>query len=325
MPRAWGLLTGVAVAAPFVLGTFAAAADDPDVVFRFQDPQVVESSGLVVQDGLFVTTNDSGDTGRVFSVDPATGETVGVTTWADAPLDVEALAPGTNGRVWVADIGDNEAVRSSVEVARVAIGRGEREGAAATYELAYPKRPADAETLLAHPVTGRLYVATKGVFGGDLYAAPRELDPDGVNELKRLDRIIPIATDGAFFPDGRHLVLRDYGRAVIYTFPGLEVVADLDLPEQEQGEGIAVSPEGEVFVSSEGRQAPVLRVPLPPAVREQVEAPVATTPSPTVPGSREGRELPETTDTGRPRLPWFVGGWIGLGVIVAVMFALRRR
>ena len=99
-------LTAALVAVPFLVGALATtAAADPDVVFRFQDPQVVESSGLVVQDGLFVTTNDSGDTGRVFSIDPATGDTVGVTRWSEEPVDVEALAPGGNGRVWVADIG----------------------------------------------------------------------------------------------------------------------------------------------------------------------------------------------------------------------------
>ena len=49
-------------------------------VTQFEDPaEIVESSGLVVDDGLLVTTNDSGDCGRVFTVDPATGETVGVT------------------------------------------------------------------------------------------------------------------------------------------------------------------------------------------------------------------------------------------------------
>ena len=87
-----------------------AAAPPPDegrVVFRFQDPAIVEASGLVVQDGLFLTTNDSGDTGRVFAVDPDTGRTTGVTTWASEPQDVEALAPAGGGEVWVGDIGDN--------------------------------------------------------------------------------------------------------------------------------------------------------------------------------------------------------------------------
>ena len=67
-----------------------------------------------------VTTNDSGDTGRVFTVDPATGETVGTTDWGNDPQDVEALAPLDDNDVWVGDIGDNAESRDSVQVAPVA-------------------------------------------------------------------------------------------------------------------------------------------------------------------------------------------------------------
>lgn len=319
-------LSAVAVAVPFLLGTLGAStAADADEVFRFQDPQIVESSGLVVQDGLFLTTNDSGDTGRVFAVDPDTGRTVGVTTWSEDPVDVEALAPGGNNRVWVGDIGDNPAERESVLVARVAVGLGERTGAAATYELRYPEYAADAETLLAHPVTGRLYIATKGVLGGELFAAPEQLDPDRSHRLTSLGPILPIATDGAFFPDGEHLVLRDYGRAVVYTFPGLERVGDVALPDQEQGEGIAVDARGRVFVSSEGQRSPVYEVPLPAELRDRVVPdPGAAEPS-LPPGSRIDSELPETTAAQRPGWPWFLGGWLGLMVVVALMYSLRRR
>lgn len=320
-------LTALLVALPFVAGTLATtgAATPDDVVFRFQDPQVVESSGLVVQDGLFLTTNDSGDTGRVFVVDPDSGETVGVTDWAESPVDVEALAPGGNGRVWVGDIGDNTGSRDAVSVARVAVGLGERTGAAAAYTLVYPEFPADAETLLAHPVTGRLYVATKGVFGGELFEAPRELDTSRDNRLRALGDVMPIATDGAFFPDGKHLVLRDYGRAVFYAFPSLERVGEVDLPEQEQGEGIAVDAAGRVFVSSEGQREPVLEVRVPTALRDTLVPPAAEPSLTPPPGTRQGAELPETTAAQRPRWPWFLGGWLGVLAIMGLVFSLRRR
>ena len=86
------LLAGLLVV-PFLLGAAVAPTDQAQVAFSFRDNDIVESSGLAVVDGLVVTTNDSGDTGRVFTVDPGTGETVGVTEWADDPTDVEALAP----------------------------------------------------------------------------------------------------------------------------------------------------------------------------------------------------------------------------------------
>ncbi len=331
-------LAAVAVAVPFLIGTVAvASSDEPEVVFRFQDPAIVESSGLVAQEGLFLTTNDSGDSGRVFAVDPDSGRTVGVTRWSDEPVDVEALAPAGPGEVWVGDIGDNAGSRPSVEVARVPVGVGPRDVRAPSYELGWRGVARDAETLLAHPVTGRLYVASKSIFGGALYAAPEQLAEDRVNRLTRLGRVLPIATDGAFFPDGEHLVLRDYGRAVFYSFPGLEVVGEVDLPEQQQGEGIAVNAGGNVFVSSEGSRSPVLEVALPSSLREtvagsaQVEpttiaSPASPIPTPgPAPGSREGVELPQTADTERPAWPWVATGWLGLGVIVALVLALRRR
>jgi hypothetical protein len=67
-------------------------------------------------------------------------------------------------------------------------------------------------------------------------------------------------TDGAFFPDGRHYVLRGYGSAEVYTYPGNERVASFRLPAQRQGEGIAVDSDGWVHVSSEGQHSRVLRV-----------------------------------------------------------------
>lgn len=326
-------VAGVVVAVPFLLGTVATAdapAGEGQVVFRFEDPDIVESSGLVAQQDLFATTNDSGDSGRVFAVDAATGRTVGVTTWAAEPVDVEALAPAGPGEVWVGDIGDNPGSRPSIAVSRVPVGPGERDVRTAAYQLRYPGGARDAETLLAHPVTGRVYVASKSVFGGMLYAAPTELDQGRVNELSPLGAVLPIATDGAFFPDGEHLVLRDYGRAVVYTFPALEAVGEVDLPEQQQGEGIAVDADGAVFVSSEGRRAPVLEIELPEFLRETVSAapvePLEPSADPSAPpGSREGVELPQSPATDRPAYPWVLTGWLGLGVIVALLVALSRR
>ncbi|GAA2146315.1 hypothetical protein GCM10009844_22240 [Nocardioides koreensis] len=324
------VLAGILVV-PFVMGAAAAPSHPGRVELTFRDPAIVESSGLVLQDGLFLTTNDSGDSGRVFAVDPATGRTVGVTTWSEDPTDVEALAPAGRGAVWVGDIGDNTASRDGVQVTRVPVGRGDRTADATTYELTYPEGAVNAETLLADPSTGRLYVATKNVFGGSLYEAPARLDPEGPNRLREVGPVLPIATDGAFFPDGRHVILRDYSRAVVYTFPALEEVGSFRLPDQDQGEGLAVAADHTVYVSSEGQDQPVLRVPLPADVRRAV-APASASPTaaPTASPSsgtfsREGRELPEQEYTDRPAWPWFLTAWVVLGGLVVLVRSLRRR
>ncbi len=331
------------------MGLGAAGADTGSVeVFRFQDSEIVESSGLVVAGERAFTINDSGDTGRVFTVDLATGETTGVTYWADGPTDVEALAPGRNGRVWVGDIGDNTRSRTSIQVTSVPVGDGDRTVDEKTVDLVYPDGSHDAEALLAHPVTGRLYVVTKGVFGGEIYAAPTAMDDDAPHLLRLLGQAPGIVTDGAFFPDGRHVVLRTYSSAVIYSFPELDRIGSFDLPKQQQGEGVAVTSNQDVYVSSEGQQAPVLRVPLPSELRaamNRVPSQTPTTPgsstgpttsaTPATPGSSSTTSadaVPERTDLTDPGdqvrrsdVWWWLGGGVLLvGLLLVLVRSLRR-
>lgn len=318
---------GVAAVVPLLLGSVVGGDEvDGRVEMRFQDPQITEASGLVVRDGLVVTVNDSGDSARIFTVDPADGRTVGITTWDAKPVDDEALAPAGPGKVWVGDIGDNAAARPSVTVTRVPFGPGERHLAGTPYELVYPDGPVDAETLMADPDTGRLYIVSKEVFGGTVYAAPETLDPDRPNRLEAVGSALGIATDGAFLPDGQHVVVRDYRQAAFYTWPDLDLVGEVQLPPERQGEAIAVDEEFSIHVTSEGVEAPVLRVDVPTRLARQVapaSAPIASPPpSPEV--DREGSELPEAPASDRPAWPWFLTGWIGLAVIVALVFALRR-
>lgn len=302
-------------------------ADDGSVELTFQDPEIIESSGLAVVGDWLVTTNDSGDSGRVFVVD-GTGATVGTSAWSAEPRDVEALAPSGPTEVWVGDIGDNSGVRDSIQVTPVEVGASAIDVDAPSYELVYPDGARDAETLMSDPTTGRLYVATKEIFGGLLYEAPEELDPSKPNRLREIGEVLPIATDGAFFPDGRHLVVRGYDSAVVYAFPTLEEVGEIELPDQPQGEGIAVTGDGDLLVSTEGQFSDVLRVPLPAEVRAAMEPAPTSSPSPSEPPrteSREGKDLPETTEVVRSPWPWFLSGFIGLGIIMVLMRSLRRR
>lgn len=262
------LAIGACVAAPFLLGAAAGAPATDRAAFRFSDPDIVESSGLATLTapsgaGLVVTTNDSGDSGRVFAVDPDTGDTVGVTSWTPEPTDVEALAPAGPGHVWVGDIGDNRHVRSSVEVLRVPVGRGSNTVAPETYELVYPDGARDAEALLRHPLTGQLFVVTKGVFAGAVYAAPLPLRADRANRLVEVAEVPGIVTDATFLPGGGGVVMRTYSDAYLSAYPSWQPVSSWDLPEQDQGEGIALVGR-DLLVSTEGARSQVLSVPLPP-------------------------------------------------------------
>ena len=318
------------VALPFGIGLTAAADDDAGPLLRFADPEIVESSGLVSTGGLLVTVNDSGDSARVFVVDPADGRTVGVTRWAGEPVDVEALAPAGPGEVWVGDIGDNGADRDTIRVTRVPVGRGERQVEGAAYDLAYPGGPVDAEALLAHPGAGRLLVVTKSVLGGRVYAAPGRLRADRVNRLRPLGEVMPLVTDGGFLPDGRHLVLRDYGRAVVYSFPRLEGVGGFPLPEQQQGEGLAATGRDRLLVSTEGRAAPVHEVRIPAGLAADLApaeppAPSAPDTSPPTESPAPRGELPEEPPGPRDPTQWLLGVGLGLVALVVLLLSLRPR
>jgi hypothetical protein len=322
-------LLGLASAASFLVGALAGPAEPHATVdLTFADPAIVESSGLVVRDGLFVTVNDSGDRGRVFVVDRS-GETVGTTSWAKEPEDVEALAPAGPGSVWVGDIGDNGASRDSIEVLRVPYGRGERTVEPPAYTLVYPDGAHDAETLLAHPRTGQLFVVTKNIFGGTLYAAPRELSTERPNRLRAVADSLAFVTDGAFLPDGRHYLLRDYGAAAVYTFPGHDRVASFRLPSQQQGEGIAVAPDGSVHVSTEGQFSKVLRIELPAGVEQALQAPPAepsTAPSTgSSPGEGPGGGGGPGGEDRDPVWPWVAGGVVAAGFVGVIARLLTRH
>ena len=245
----------------------------------------------------------------MFAVD-ASGRTVGTTGWSAEPTDVEALAPLDDDEVWVGDIGDNTGV-ARLGLRGAGAGRrgrtstpGSRRTSSST-----PTAPGTPSPCWRTRSPAASTSPARRSSAASSTRRPPSSTRRGPNRLREVGEVLPIATDAAFFPDGRHLVVRSYDRARIYGFPSLEPVADLDLPQQEQGEGVAVTAEGDLLVSTEGQHTDVLRVPLPESVRDVVVPPPPTPsaqPSPSASASdrpdtasREGEELPETTETAR--------------------------
>lgn len=286
-----------AVVAVVVIGAAAVLAQPATRVqvvgeVTFADPAITESSGLIARDRRLLTVNDSGDTAVLYAVDAESGRTVGRTTYTtDAVLDVEALAPGRDGTVWVGDIGDNREAREFVSVYAVP-GRsvslsGDATVTAPRFDLVYPDGPHDAEALLSNPRTGRLYVVSKGLFRGQVYAAPLRLRADQPNEMTEVGPARGTVTDGSFTRDGRHVLLRDYDDAWVVEPGRWKAGAEMALPSQKQGETLAVTDDpGEVLVSSEGTHAQVLTVELADELRSAL-------------GTREPRDRVRTA--ARPR------------------------
>jgi hypothetical protein len=286
------------------------------VVFHLSDPRLTEASALVDLGDVMVTANDSGNAPLLFVLDARTGQTRRTIRFADTSVDTEALAPAGRGAVWVGDIGDNLGNRPDVVVHRVPLDGGR----ITTYRLRYADGPRDAESLFV--LHGRLYVVSKRWFApGAFYAAPAHLDPDRVNVLRRVAAGPPTATDAAAFPDGRHVLVRDYGRATLYEAPSFWAVGSFALPDQPQGEGISVGPGDRIRLSSEGRRSAVLQVSLPAALARQVAPPGAgATRSPEPASSRTGSGGEDHPGW----WPWLAGA--GVVVVAAgVAAAVRRR
>jgi hypothetical protein len=314
------------VVATFAIGGAVLATSDtpsPSPAFAFQDPAIDESSGLVDAGSTVLTVNDSGSGPQIYVVDKATGETVGTTTYTtDEVVDVEALAPGPDGSAWVGDIGDNGARRMTVAVYEVpAPGPGETTVEATRYDLAYKSGPRDAEALLVDPRTGRLYVVSKGLFSGQLYAAPATLRTDAVNVLRPVGGAPGMVTDGAFFPDGRHVLLRTYSTIAVHDAGTWESEVGAELPDQQQGEGLAMLPSGrEVLVSTEGANSDVLTVSLGGKLLDAAAPPekaslAADTVEPSVQQPDDGPSTGQVVGVTA----------VGAAAVVAVLFLWRGR
>lgn len=310
----------------------AALAADGD--FRIADPRVTESSGLALSRAhrhTVWTVNDSGDSARVFAIDTRTGETVGVHEFGGPVRDVEALSIGPDGRMLVADIGDNLADQRFVRVFWFQEPPlGQTSGSWKSWELAYPDGPHDAETLLVHPGTGRLYVVTKGSPGA-VYRAPAQPSRQGLNRLERVGAAPGTITDGVFLPGGRQVALRSYTRVHVLDAATWEPVASGALPLQPQGETIALAEGGtRLLVGSEGRGSLVQRVVIPSVPTRSATTPTQagsplTSPSagpsaPAPPVAGAGEREPDPSPAGR----WWALGAGALIVVAAALAAIAR-
>jgi hypothetical protein len=257
-------------------GIVLAAGDRAAVLLTIRDPRITESSGLaasVRHPGVLYTHNDSGDAPRVFAIGPDGRVLATLTLHGAGARDWEAMAVGRDaaGRpaLFLGDIGDNlHGKWPSVSVYRVTEPAVLRDATltATRYRFRYADGARDAEALLVHPRTNRLYVASKEAAGGGLYQAPAALRSDRVNVLRRVASVPSMVTDGAFSPDGRTFVLRDYLEAHAFSASGKEIDA-FDLPLQAQGESITFARDGKhLLAGSEGASSQVWRVPLPAAV-----------------------------------------------------------
>ncbi|MGW4230124.1 WD40 repeat domain-containing protein [Streptomyces sp. NPDC004980] len=311
----------------FLAGAVPAVADDgdgADRTFTIEDPRITESSGLAasrIHPGVYWTHNDSDDGPYVYAVDSRTGKTVATITMRGVgePRDVEAISIGPDGNLYVGDIGDNlDGSWDHVWIYRFPEPKKLADATvqATQFDVKYADGARNAEALMVHPKTGRVYIASKNEDGGGLYEGPAKLTTGGANVFRRVGEV-PWVTDGAFSPDGKDLVLRSYFSTRGYAFEDGRLGADyrVSVPLQGQSESVTFTADGSAMMfGSEGERSEVVRVDV-----EGGGNGGGGTRAPAREGSGGGAE---SSDGGGPSV---TGGAVLLGVIVLAVIGVKRR
>lgn len=278
-------------------GAKAGGYSSPVTVGTFKSGSISESSGLAASrttPGVYWTHNDSGNGPFIFAFD-ALGTAKGVwqipgvssRDWEDM-----AAGPGTEAAksyLYIGDIGDNSEARSEIVVYRIpepVIAPGDATSTKKKpqlteppeiFRLRYPDGKHDAETLLVHPQTGRLYVVTKVLFENPgVYEASMPLSVVTSNTMKRIGSLeVPsllggFITGGSISPDGTRVVLCDYFHAYELVMPQngssfdaiwKQSFVTIDLGRRSQGEAIAYRLDSKALLAtSEGRFSPIIQV-----------------------------------------------------------------
>jgi hypothetical protein len=275
-----------------LLPTAAVAEIDPLGTLR--DP-ITESSGLAVSfkdDGYAYTLNDDEESNQliVYTVRINTGKIIRTTTISNAePVDPEALALDSKGRLWIADTGAdgnrdwetepptlyriNEPLNLPSDSDTVRAYR---------YPLKYSNgRDYDVESLLINPKSGKFSLIRKAPKEDTadhpnrrLQIDPAALIRDQLNTVavkENLPAISGRVSDGSFTPNAKWAVLRNGGRTAYVYDPSQSPwklhARVTDLPNMFQEESLSFYKNGSHFlIGSEGDpdgdgSSPLYRIP----------------------------------------------------------------
>jgi hypothetical protein len=308
---------------------------------RVTDERLSGLSGLASDGERWYAINDHDDgVASVYVLDRNCRIQRTITAPID-PFDVEDLALAPDGTLWLADTGDNRHIRETVALHAVSVSGGARR-----YRLTYPDGKHDAEAVLLDR-KGTPYVVTKEPIGSALVYRPvGKLSEQSPTLLEKVGSVSIRSTDtpggpvsgsigsrvvtgGAVSADGSVVVLRTYNDAYLFPVPNGDLLAALTsdpvrvpLPDEPQGEAIALEPDGTLVSGSEFGQgassviravagATALAVPKPPA-----PAPT-TTPVPSTPA-------PQQDDSSKP-WPAVAGVLVTSALVVLLSRRLRRR
>jgi hypothetical protein len=265
-----------------------------------EDKRLNESSGLAlgVRDpSIFWTLNDSGGEPCVFAIDRSGKTRAKVRVRDAANFDWEDITSGKDDKgtptLFIGDIGDNLFIRASIQVYQIpepeisAAGKSVAETETAAPQIwraNYPDGKHNAESLLVHPQTRRLYILTKSDDGRcALYAFPQTLQPKVSMVLEKVaDLAFPtliragkrphdncMTTAACFSPDGSRMVVATYSSLYEWLLPKEKSLAEalkqapvrIEPELLRQTEGVCYDGDNRtLWVTSEHLPTPLLRV-----------------------------------------------------------------
>lgn len=263
-----GASTGVKFANPVNAGTVNASG-------------LTEMSGCAasrVNDGILWMHNDGGHAAGFYAVSKTGGSKgfFGLSNATNNDTEDMAVGPGPvpgQSYVYLGDIGDNGATRSSLQVYRLPepkVGYSASTLTAEKFTFKYPDGPRDAETMMVDPMTSDVYVVSKretAANGNRVYRFKAPLVNGGTYTGEEVARVhIQWLTGGDISADGSRILIRNLTQTYLWLrSPGESVGAALsrtpiEVPtaSEQQGEAVCWDATGmDYFTSSEGASQPL--------------------------------------------------------------------
>ena len=197
-----------------------------------------ESSGVVrsrryPQKDIFWTHNDSGDSARIFAIDGAGKLLREVAVPHAANRDWEEISIDAQDRLWICDIGDNDAKHKSFTLYRIpepdALNANQALAEPVKYTFRYPPNdgPFDAEGLFV--CDGYAYLFSKELGRTRSYRLSIPEVPPADNKIVDAEflcetKTMSVVTGASLSDDHRHIALINYVTIL---------VIDLDLPFEQ--------------------------------------------------------------------------------------------
>lgn len=219
------------VIAPLLLDETRVPTGKPPTVRtlgRIDAPEITESSGIIASrrhPGVFWTVNDGGNPAALYAID-RNGRRLATVTLADVRnVDVEALADDHEGRIYVADVGNNQGSRKTVVVHRLPEPpvRDQQDGyrSEASWELRYPGKPFDCEALFVWKDRGYLLSKRRDLGNAGLYEFDLALStPQTLRKIAEL-RIVTPVTSADISRDGTRVAVGTVGGVFLFRIePG---------------------------------------------------------------------------------------------------------